>query len=66
MKPDHNSGMAVLQNTSPFVDDMHLLALVSCMLKSYDKIKRVPQAFLTVGGEAATDISVPWISDEPA
>ena len=66
MKPGHNSGMAVLPNISPFVDDMHLLALVSCILQSYDRIKRVPQAFLTTGRGGATDISVPWISDEPA
>ena len=49
MKRDHNSGMAVLQNISPFVDDMHLLTLVSCMLKSLCQDQTCTTGFLDSG-----------------
>ena len=58
MRPDHNSGTVGHRYTSLSVGGMHLSSSVSRILLSYGQTKYVPQAFLTVGGGGATDMSV--------
>jgi hypothetical protein len=60
MKPGHNSGKGGHHYTSLCAGDMHLGSLISDMLEICGRIECVPQAFLTLGGPAATDMSVLW------